>query len=192
MKKLFICLFIFVLLAFSAGGCGGLAESSTTEAPTQKPTAAPTQAPTTATEAPTPTPTEAPTVEATENNVEPGTFEVIISEIPTEAPTEATTAAPSYAGSPILGTWRLDHYQQPNGQETKANRVITYVFNADGTFTMTNSGKTATGRFTYANNVISYTADATSEQGSFRYEPAKKQLVDVDESSGMSAILVKS
>lgn len=192
MKKLFICLFISVLLAFSTTGCGGSGEDSATDAPTQKATAAPTQAPTTATETPTQAATEAPTVETTENNVEPGTFEVIISEIPTEAPTEAPTVAPNYANTPIVGTWKLDHYQQPNGQETKANRSVTYVFNADGTFTMTNSGKTATGRFTYANNVISYTADATSEQGSFRYEPAKNQLVDVDESSGMSAILVKS
>lgn len=190
MKKVLLCICFAAMLAFTASSCNNDGSNKATEVSvptaTQKPTQSPTQAPT---EEPTQPPTEEPTSEATQAiyNNEPATFSVHIDSIQTEPPTKAVS---DFTGEPVIGSWKLDHYQQSNGQETQVKLSISYTFNSDGTFSMENSGNKATGTFTYSNDTIKYKADATGEEGVFNYNAVNDTLVDVDE-SGISAILVR-
>lgn len=199
MKKTLLLILVSALFACSIVGCGCSKETqeiptTATEKPTLKATQAPTKAPT---KAPTEAPTEEPTEEPTEiiNNNESGTFSVIISEIETEAPPteppteEAPTQATTVVSSEeVLGSWTLTYYEQSSGQHTNPTRNITYTFNSDGTFRVSNNGNLMSGKYTFDGTTISYIADASSESGSFTYDSSADEIRDIDISSGMTAV----
>lgn len=197
MKKVLLWVCFVSLLSLCSCGCDSSDANSNTEVPTTATVA--TQAPTKApTEPPTEAPTEALTEEVTQavtSQPESSTFSVTIqepiTEAPTEAPTNATTTT-SQSANNVEGSWYLDHYEQSNGQKTDASVSIVYTFKADGTFTVNNRGNESSGKYIFADNTITYKADASGEEGTFKYDPDTKTIIDIDENSDMSAVFEKS
>ena len=204
MKKILIAVCILSMFAISTAGCTkGETDATEASAPTQITTETPTQLPT---QPPTETSTVAPTESDTESStfsevtVENSTFSVsIVAPIvpettnPPSSSTDDTSNDTSDDNYTIIdGEWSLSYYEQPNGQHTEAQRSITYIFNDDGTFTVNNNGNIMTGTYTFDGSNLSYTSDASGEQGTFTYNENDKTLIDTDENSEMSAVFIKN
>lgn len=200
MKKILIAVCILSMFAISTVGCTkGETDATEASAPTQVATEAPTPPPTQPlTEAPTPAPTESDTESSTfsEVTVENSTFSVSIVEpiVPetTNPPSSSIDDTSDDDYTIIDGEWSLSYYEQPNGQHTAAQRSITYIFNDDGTFTVNNNENIMTGTYTFDGTNLSYTSDASGEQGTFIYNEDDETLIDTDESSEMSAVFIKN
>lgn len=208
MKKRLALICFGALVAVSVVGCNS--DKTETENPTSTATQQVTESVTSApTKAPTQAATEKLTEEETEEETEivyneSGTFSVSYGDNITEPPTAAETQVPTEGQTQaetepeqgntgitvddILGNWRLVYYQQSNGQHTNPSRVITYTFNSDGTFRVSNNGTLMSGKYTINNNIISYIADASGERGSFTYDETSGSLLDIDTDSGMTAV----
>lgn len=210
MKKKLALICFSALVAVSVVGCNS--DETETENPTSTATQQVTES---VTLAPTKAPTEAATEELTEEETEEeteiiynesGTFSVSYgdnitepptvaeTQVPTEEQTQAQTEPETEQGdtgitvNDILGNWRLVYYQQSNGQHTNPSRVITYTFNSDGTFKVSNNGTLMSGKYTINNNIVSYVADASGERGIFTYDEVSGSLLDIDTDSGMTAV----
>ncbi len=204
MKKILIAVCILSMFAISTVGCTkGETDATEASAPTQVATKAPTSSPTQpSTEVPTLAPTESDTESSTfsEVTVENSTFSVsIVAPIvpettnPPSSSTDDTSNDTSDDNYTIIdGEWSLSYYEQPNGQHTEAQRSITYIFNDDGTFTVNNNGNIMTGIYTFDGTNLSYTSDASGEQGTFIYNEDDETLIDTDENSEMSAVFIKN
>ena len=205
MKKIILLFCVMSVVAMSVAGCGKSDDDSSkptdTQPPTQQETVLPTQPP-------TQPPTQLPTVEATTQPPteaeyvpqEPETFYTIIEEpITTPPPTEAPTLVPTQADTEdtsefstenetVQGSWTLAYYER-NGRHVSPRTDITYTFNLDGTFTVSNSGIERTGRYSFNGKILSYVSDVSGEIGNFTFDEDKDILTDED--SGNVAVFMR-
>ena len=213
MKKIVVMLCMLSIFGTVMAGCGNEDEEQKkpTQPPTQQQTQAPTPPPTKPpTQPPTQPPTEAPTptdppTQAEYIPPEPETFAIIIEEpITTPPPTEKPTVPVTEEQQPtqpstefykdneiIEGEWYLAYYERAGGggRHVAPRTTVSYEFNIDGTFTVTNNGIEMTGRYSFNGKTLYYVSDSSGETGAFTFDEEKDILTDEDE--GNLAVLVR-